>query len=107
MKPQFSYFTVLRNMRQRRLHPALSVALDELKEKFKEPLAQLRKRRNVEVHYMNSEMMDDLKHSQTAYGQEAPLENIAEQAADLEAALDMVMDSMRLSFQYVRKALNR
>ena len=73
----------------------------------KDPLAMLRKRRNVEVHYMNSEMIDDLKHNHAAYGQEAKLEDICEQVEDLDQALEMVMESLRLSFQYVGKTMKR
>jgi hypothetical protein len=103
IKPQFSYFTVLRGMRQRRLHPKLSAALDELKEKYQAPLAELRKRRNIEVHFMNTEMMDDLMQSRKSYGKPAKLENIEEQIRQLEEALEMIMSSLSIAFRYVRR----
>jgi len=105
IKTHFSYFTVLRGMRQRRLHPALSMALDELKERHKVPLSHLRKRRNVEIHYMNVELIDDLEQSNSAYGKQAQLENVAGQLADLDAAFDMVTESLRLAFEYVRRVM--
>ena len=107
IKPHFSYFTVLRGMRQRRLHPALSIALGDLKDTHKVPLANLRKRRNVEIHYMNVELIDDLKQSNLAYGKQAQLENVAGQLADLDAAFGMVTESLRLTFEYVRSMMRK
>lgn len=106
MKPRFSYFTVLRGMRQRRLHPPLSAALDALKVEYQPYLTELRKRRNIEVHFMNTEMMDDLLHIRKSYGQPAKLENIAEQVEHLEAAFEMVTGSMTIAFRYVRRWLS-
>lgn len=105
MKPQFSYFTVLRNMRQNRLHPMLSAALDELKAKYQPQLTELRKRRNIEVHFMNTEMMDDLMQSRKSYGKPAKLENIGEQVRQLEEAFEMITASLCIAFRYVRKRM--
>ncbi|OUM95279.1 MAG: hypothetical protein A9Z00_07845 [Thermobacillus sp. ZCTH02-B1] len=105
MKPHFSYFTVLRNMRQRKLHPKLSAALDELKMKYQPQLTELRKRRNIEIHFMNTEMLDDLDHSRKAYGQPARLENIGEQVRHLEDAFEMITASLCIAFRYVRSRM--
>jgi hypothetical protein len=105
MKPHFSYFTVLRNMRQRKLHPKLSAALDELKEHYQPQLTELRKRRNIEIHFMNTEMLDDLIHSRKAYGQPAKLENIREQVRHLEDAFEMITASLCIAFRYVRRRM--
>jgi hypothetical protein len=100
MKVNFSYFTVLRGMRQRGLHPALGIELDRLKEAYKEPLALLRKRRNTETHYMNSEMQDDLVQSHQSYGGEIRIENIQKQLSDLDLGCRMVIESLRQTFRY-------
>ncbi|MEF2248577.1 MULTISPECIES: Cthe_2314 family HEPN domain-containing protein [unclassified Paenibacillus] len=100
VKPHFSYFTVLRNMRQKQVHSELMWALNHVKEKYKEPMNRLRKRRNTEIHYMNSEMHDDLIQSQRMYGEEYPLENVRQQASDLTDSLTMVTESLLLVFQY-------
>ena len=100
IKPHFSYFTVLRNMRERNAHPELTWKLNEVKERAKDPTNRLRKRRNTEIHYMNSEMHDDLIQSQRMYGEEIKLENIGLQADDLAACLHMVIESLRLTFRY-------
>lgn len=100
IKAHFSYFTVLRNMREKKAHPELTWKLNEVKEKYKEPMTRLRKRRNTEIHYMNSEMQDDLIQSHRMYGEEVQLENIAQQSADLTQGLYLAMESLLLTFQY-------
>lgn len=99
-KPHFSYFTVLRHMREKRAHTNLGRPLDEIKERYSEPMRRLRKRRNTEIHYMNSEMQDDLIQSQRMYGEEIRLENIQAQEEDLQQSLNMAIESLRLTFQY-------
>lgn len=100
IKPHFSYFTVLRNMRDKQVHTVLMWKLNHAKEKYKEPLNRLRKRRNTEIHYMNSEMQDDLIQSNRMYGEEVRLENIAQQSADLTQGLYLAMESLLFTFQY-------
>lgn len=100
MKPHFSYFTVLRNMRLNRKHPALGQALDELKERYKSPMNRLRRRRNVEIHLMNSELQDDLQQTLQRHGEEPVLENIATQTEDMRQGLELVIESLVLSYQY-------
>ncbi len=100
IKPHFSYFTVLRNMRENKAHPELTWKLNDVKEQYKEPMSRLRKRRNTEIHYMNSEMHDDLILSQRMYGEDNPLENLKQQANDLSDCLMMATDSLSLVFQY-------
>jgi len=100
IKPHFSYFTVLRNMRESKAHPSLTFKLNALKEKTKEPINRLRKRRNTEIHYMNTEMQDDLAQCRITDGGLIKLENVQVQLNDLAQGLDMVTESLRLTFQY-------
>ncbi|HUC93960.1 MAG TPA: Cthe_2314 family HEPN domain-containing protein [Paenibacillus sp.] len=100
MKSRFSYFTVLRGMRQRNLHPALTTVLGKLKDSNREPMANLRKRRNIEVHYMNTELMDDLVQSHQSYGTEFKLENLESHMRDLDQAFAMVAETLRSTFEY-------
>lgn len=106
IKPHFSYYTVLRNMRERKAHPNLTWKLNDLKENTKEPINRMRKRRNIEIHYMNSEMQDDLAQSHKGYGETVLLEDIEQQSADLAQGLDMVMESLRLTFQYTSELIH-
>ncbi|MGO4107730.1 Cthe_2314 family HEPN domain-containing protein [Paenibacillus sp. YAF4_2] len=103
IKPHFSYFTVLRNMRDKKAHPDLTWKLSDIKESLKEPMGRLRKRRNTEIHYMNTEMQDDLAQSHTMYGEEVRLENIEGQSQDLQDGLQLVTGSLRLTFDYACK----
>lgn len=107
IKPHFSYFTVLRQMRERGLHPELTKPLNELKESCKESTHRLRRRRNTEIHYMNSEMQDDLVQQTRMYGQEIMLENLDQQMEDLTAGLHMATHSIRMTFRYAERLLHR
>jgi len=100
IKAHYSYFTVLRAMRERRVHADFTSKLNAIKEKYKEPMSRLRNRRNTEIHYMNSEMQDDLIQRQRMYGTETRLENITEQSKDLAQGYAMVLESLCLTFQY-------
>jgi hypothetical protein len=106
MKPHFSYFTVLRNMRLNRKHPALGLALDTLKERYKSPMNRLRRRRNVEIHLMNSELQDDLQQSLQRHGEEPVLENVATQVEDMRQGLELIIEALVLSFQYCHRHWN-
>ncbi|WP_251668418.1 Cthe_2314 family HEPN domain-containing protein [Paenibacillus camelliae] len=109
VKPHFSYFTVLRRMRESGVHPDLTKPLNDLKESSKEPTHRLRRRRNTEIHYMNSEMHDDLVQQTRMYGQETEikLENLDLQLQDLTAGLHMVTQSILLTFQYAERIMKQ
>jgi len=107
IKPHFSYFTVLRTMRERAVHTELTTPLNELKESCKDSTHRLRKRRNTEIHYMNSEMHDDLVQQTRMYGQEIRLENLEQQMNDLTAGLHMATQSITLTFRYAERLMQR
>ncbi|AJY75754.1 Cthe_2314 family HEPN domain-containing protein [Paenibacillus beijingensis] len=104
VKPYFSYFTVLRRMRERRLHGQLAAALNEVNDKYEDSMTRLRKRRNVEVHNMNSELQDDLAQSRLHYGTEMKLENLQQQIDDSAAGLAMAAETLRIAFDYLNSA---
>lgn len=106
LKPHFSYFTVLRRMRQEGLHPKLLMPLDELKKRYRQPVDRLRERRNIEIHNMNAELRDDLVHSVRAYGEDVRLENIRQHMEDLTEGLTFAIESLRIAFQYVARSAN-
>jgi len=105
IKAYFSYFTVLRNLRENKLHSRLTIQLNEIKEANKEATNRLRKRRNTEIHYMNSEMQDDLIQKIRMYGERIQLENLDQQIQDLEQGLQMSIQSIKLSIEYAEKLL--
>jgi len=107
VKPHYSFFTVLRTLRERRLHLHLTEPLNEIKEASKEATFRLRKRRNTEVHYMNSEMEDDLIQETRMFGQDVRLENLSEQIEDLYVGLMMNINVIKLTFQYADRLILR
>lgn len=107
IKAHFSYFTVIRTMRERQIHLKLTKPLTDLKEQTKEATHRLRKRRNTEIHYMNSEMHDDLVQRTRMYGQELRLENLDQQMQDLSVGLNMAIQSIKLTFEYAEELLQR
>ncbi|MCD9023940.1 Cthe_2314 family HEPN domain-containing protein [Cohnella silvisoli] len=107
MKAQFSYFTVIRNMREHQLHLELMKPLNELKERHQEALNRLRDRRNLEIHQMNAELQDDLNQSLANHSERRTLENLLSNMADLDQSWDMVQVSLGHSFRLACKWLRR
>lgn len=103
IKSHYSFFTVLRTLRERQLYPELTLPLNEVKEASKDATFRLRKRRNTEVHYMNSEMEDDLIQETRMFGQDIKLENLDQQLQDLCTGLKMNIMAIKLTFLYADK----
>jgi hypothetical protein len=107
IKAQFSYFTVLRNMRQYGLHEELAKPLGELKEKHQEAFSRLRNRRNVEIHRMNEELQDDLRQLLRDDREARKLEDLCGHLSDSDSSWDMVEDTLGHSFEYAIGWLRR
>jgi hypothetical protein len=105
IKPRFSYFTVLRNMRQHRLHPELSGPLGEVKDRHQDAMSRLRTKRNLEIHYMNAELYDDLRYRVLWETPAQPLDDLAAHMADLDEGSRMVSQSLRLAMAYGARRL--
>lgn len=105
VKPHYSFFTVLRTLRERQLHLVLTKPLNDIKETSTNSTYRLRKRRNTEVHYMNSEMEDDLIQETRMFGQDVQLENLDQQLQDLYVGLVMNITAIKLAFQYADKLI--
>ncbi|WP_223067690.1 Cthe_2314 family HEPN domain-containing protein [Paenibacillus caui] len=107
VKPHFSYFTVLRQFPYLKVHPDLGERLDSLKEEYKEPISILRKRRNTEIHFMNSEMQDDLwQRHQALYGK-IELEDLDQHMQELRLGYEMACNSLIAVFDYMGKHWTR
>lgn len=100
IKAHFSYFTVLRNLRENHLHMDLMKPLNELKERSQVAMSRLRNRRNLEIHQMNAELKDDLNQSLANDGARRTIEDLIANMADLEQSLEMVVGSLNHSFRY-------
>ncbi|WP_235918289.1 Cthe_2314 family HEPN domain-containing protein [Paenibacillus lutrae] len=105
IKTHFSFFTVLRRMRETGVHPALQQKLFDLKVGTKQPLEILRNQRNMEIHYVNVDMLDDLMQNHSYFGDRIGVENFRANLAELAKGYGMVCETMDLVFQYIsRKA---
>jgi hypothetical protein len=100
VKAHFSYFTVLRQFHSLKVHMELSRQLEGIKDAYREPLQNLRKRRNSEIHYMNSEMEDDLWQLHKGLYNKVQLEDLDAHLKDLMQGLDMVCKSLSAAFKY-------
>ena len=107
VKPHFSYFTVLRQFKYLKVHGKLSEQLEDIKNEYKEPLSTLRKRRNAEVHYMNSEMQDDLWQRHQGLNDKIELEDLDKHLEDLRLGLEMVCRTIAASYHYTHDLWTR
>ena len=105
MKAQFSYFTMLRNLRENHLHIELMKPLNELKERSQVAMSRIRARRNMEIHQMNAELKDDLSQSLANGGGRRTIEDLFSNMADLDQSWEMVLGSLNHSFRYACKWL--
>ncbi|KGE20820.1 Cthe_2314 family HEPN domain-containing protein [Paenibacillus wynnii] len=100
VKAHFSYFTVLRQFNIIKDHKALVEQLNKVKDAYREPLQNLRKRRNSEIHYMNSEMEDDLWQRHKGLNEKVKLEDVDAHLEDLRLGLNMVCKSLTVAYRY-------
>lgn len=103
VKEHFSYFTVLRQFNYKKSHGDLARELERVKDQYKDALRVLRGRRNTEIHYMNSELKDDLwQRHQTLQGK-IKLEDLDQYLLDLEQGCRMVMETLKAVFTYTNQ----
>lgn len=100
VKPRYSYFTVLRQMKENEAFAELNRSLQQVKTTYKDPLNILRKKRNTEIHYVNVEMLDDLKQTRHHFTQKNHIEDLERNLSTLEQGCQMVYQSMEHVFRY-------
>ncbi|KAA9008619.1 hypothetical protein F4V43_00350 [Paenibacillus spiritus] len=101
LKPHFSYFTVLRQLRTRKELADLSDELEGIRKEYRDALQKLRKRRNAEIHYMNSEMQDDLWQRHQGLEERIALEDLDGHLEDLRQGLEMVCRTLAAAYRYM------
>ncbi|UJF32282.1 Cthe_2314 family HEPN domain-containing protein [Paenibacillus hexagrammi] len=101
IKIRFSYFTVLRRMHERHIHSPLELQLYNLKMEYKSALDRLRNQRNMEIHHINAEMLDDLMQKEPYPGERIHIENVKANLEDLQQGFDMVCRSLTVAFSYI------
>jgi hypothetical protein len=110
IKMRFSYFTVLRSLRESGRHRELEDSLNALKERHRGAMNRLRLRRNMEIHYMNAELQDDLNAgypASAAAGDGGWLENLPANMADSEEGWNMVLESLGHSLRFAAAWMRR
>jgi hypothetical protein len=106
LKARFSYFTVLRNMHQHHLYSQLERELFELKLKYKDPVERLRNERNLEIHTINADLLDDLLQAaevKQLQNERMKVENVRGHLKDLAAGCEMVFAAVGTTFDYIGK----
>lgn len=102
MKDKFSFFTVLRHMRGfSSNYKWLEEQLTSLKNQHKVTLDKLRNQRNMEIHFINVDMLDDLLDENRRGGDRIRLENTQANMVDLDKGCHMVMQSITIVFTYL------
>ncbi|MNH99121.1 hypothetical protein D3C73_518820 [compost metagenome] len=107
LKSKFSYFTVLRRMHEMHIHDGLEQQLYDLKNEYKGPMSRLRNHRNMEIHFINVEMLDDLSETQPMPGVRIHVENVIGHVKDLQAGFDMVCSTLTVAFTYITKNVKK
>lgn len=103
VKSKFSYFTVLRQMHNNKIEIELEKRLYELKQQFKEPMDRLRKKRNMEIHHINAEMLDDLTRTDLCRADRTYIEDLSSSLSDLRNGYEMVCCTIQTAFDYIGK----
>jgi hypothetical protein len=104
LKARYSYFTVLRRMRETRQHQELVRRLHDIKDKHREPLQDLRLMRNHEVHAMNTELLDENGRIRVRpHNGKEKIEDLRENVVMLRAGFEVVNESLYAVFQYCKK----
>lgn len=105
LKSRFSYFTVLRRMHEKHIHGSLELQLYNLKMDYKSALDRLRNQRNMEIHYINAEMLDDLMQKEPIPGERIHVENVKSNVADLQQGFEMVCRTLTIAFSYITASI--
>ncbi|MBP2002068.1 hypothetical protein J2Z69_003125 [Paenibacillus shirakamiensis] len=106
-KPHYSYFTILRQFEYMKLYTDLGEKLLAIKEEHNEPLSNLRRRRNMEIHYMNAEMQDDLWQKHQSLHNKLELEDLDKHLYDLTESYLVVLKSLHTAFSYTNDYIGR
>jgi hypothetical protein len=101
VKSQFSFFTMLRRFEQSAKHKSLYQALQSIKDTFQPPLFRLREQRNLEIHYINIELVEQLMEQDVRYCNRFASEFVNPHLQDLQWGCDMVSHTIHTVYKYV------
>ncbi|MEX2415741.1 MAG: Cthe_2314 family HEPN domain-containing protein [Paenibacillaceae bacterium] len=103
VKPKFSYYTVLRQLHKLPAHTSLEQRLFDIKVIHQKPMQRLKTRRNLEIHSLNAELIDDVWRMRQCFATEHSVEPVHSNLEDLQQGLTMVCDSLHTIFAYCSK----
>lgn len=107
IKPRFSFFTVLRQLNRLKLEPELTRKLNAYKSEYGEALQRLREKRNLEIHLINVELLDDFHLRQKQSLDHQNIENLSDNLRDLDQGYEMVCRSLLATFDYAIQYVDR
>lgn len=102
VKPRYSFFTVLRQMRTAAHAQELYERLQRIKTEYKEPLNILRQKRNTEIHYVNVEMLDDILQTRSQFTTGSMIEDLDLNLSYMDQGCRMVYLSLESVFDICR-----
>ncbi|GIP40733.1 hypothetical protein J31TS4_40130 [Paenibacillus sp. J31TS4] len=102
-KAKFSYFTVLRQMHEKKIEAKLEEQLFQIKNDFQDSLTVLRNQRNMETHSMNTEIMDDLEYAKRIADACTPIEDVQDNIRHLDRGFEMVCRTLITTFRYLHE----
>jgi hypothetical protein len=103
IKEKFSYYTVLRQLRHIKAHAPLEQRLFDIRVTHQKSMERLRTRRNLEIHSLNAELIDDVWRTRQCFATEHGVEPVRSNLEDLQQGFVMVCESLHTIFAYCSK----
>lgn len=103
IKEKFSYYTVLRQLQKVSAHSVLEQHLYNIKLTHQKTMDRLRRRRNLEIHSLNAELIDDVWRNLQCFATEHNVEPVNANLEDLQKGFYMVCESLHTIFVYCSK----
>ncbi|MEX1031670.1 MAG: Cthe_2314 family HEPN domain-containing protein [Paenibacillaceae bacterium] len=107
VKQKFSYYTVLRQLHKIPAYAQLEQRLFDIKVSHQKPMGRLRMRRNLEIHSLNAELIDDIWRTRQCFATEHKVEPVRSNLEDLQQGFVMVCDSLHTIFAYCSKPTHK
>jgi len=107
VKPKFSYYTVLRQLHKSPNHTFLEQQLFDIKVKYQKPMGRLKTRRNLEIHSLNAELIDDVWRNRRCFATMHRVEPVRINLDDLQQGYVMVCESLYTIFANCSKQSHR
>jgi rubrerythrin len=105
VKPRYSFFTVLRQMKEAPGLEALYQEMQRIKTEYKDELNVLRNKRNTEIHYVNVEMLDDILQTRKHFTRANHIEDLRRNMKLLDQGCAMVYRTMETVFAWCIRLL--